>query len=260
MTRRRRAVVFGPVQPVFDPAFLDPITDWLTDNGYAVEILDSLTVIDDPAMTLADVASEWVRRRPDLEAADLLCGNAFGGALVQVVAPVVNPGVAVLALSAPTVADRVLGTRLAEVARHARMGNLAGALWTLDDLVRSESMPSPARVATPTTGDHLQACRRIDLGMSLLTDLDVSASITSHTGPVLSIVGARSRLVTADHVRLPTHGVVAEIPDAGMRPHRDNAAAVVDLLTEQRTFLAGRTDRAGARHHRTHHIDTQGAA
>ncbi|MGJ0118597.1 hypothetical protein ACQ7HM_05260 [Williamsia sp. MIQD14] len=260
MRRRRHAVVFGPVQPAFDPVFFDPVTGWLGEQGYAVEILDSLAVVDDPMMTITDVADEWIRRRPDLAEVGLLCGNAFGGAVAQAMLPALPRDIAVLGLSAPTVADDRLAARLGDVAHHARMGNLAGALWTLDDFVRSEAMPAPARVATPVVADQNAACRRIELGMSLLTDLDVSAAVVAHTGPVLSIVGERSRLVTRSHARVPAHGATAVIPDAGMRPHRDNAAAVADVLAAQRAYLAGDADHAAPQHLPTHRIDTMGAA
>jgi pimeloyl-ACP methyl ester carboxylesterase len=256
VTTRRRAVVLGPVQPTFDPRFFDPITAWLRARGYAVEVLDTLDAVADPSMTVSDAAEEWLSRKPDITTSDLLCGNAFGGAVIQAMLPAVRPDIPVMLLSAPTVANALLSTRLNEVARHARIGNLAGALWTLDDHVRSALLPSPPMVSVTPAGDSRTSCRRIDLGMSLLASIDLSAPVARHQGPVLSVIGGRSRLVSTTHVRVPGQGVIAEIPDAGMRPHRDNWIAVEQVLNSHRDYLGGVADRCRS----SQRIDTEGAA
>ena len=256
MRERRRAVVLGPVQPTFDPRFFDPITAWLRARGYAVEVLDTLDAAVDPLMTVSDAAEEWLSRRPDLTDLDLLCGNAFGGAVTQAMLPAVRPDLPVMLLSAPTVSDALMSTRLNEVARHAQVGNLASAIRALDDYVRSALSPSPPMASITPAGDLRTSCRRIDVGMSLLASIDVSPAVTGHQGPVLSITGGQSRLVSTTHVRVPRHGVIAEIPDAGMRPHRDNWIAVEQVLGTYCNYLGGVVDT----HRSSERVNTEGVA
>lgn len=248
-------MVFGPVQPVFDPAFFDPISPWLRQAGYEVEVLDTLAVLDTDAMSLADVAAEWLSRRPDLAESNLLCGNAFGGAVIQAMLPSVRPEAAVLTVSAPTIVDASLAQRLGEVAAHARRRKIDDALRTLDYYVRSHTVRSPSVEGAATRIDDIgDACRRIEMGMSMLTSIDLESVVADHPGPMLAIVGQESRLVTTATVRVPTHGVIADIPLSGMRPHRDNWAAVERTLATHFSPTAALEPRDSHRH------NTQGAA
>ncbi|QIH99482.1 hypothetical protein BH92_06035 [Rhodococcoides fascians A21d2] len=238
---RGRAVVFGPVQPVFDPGFFDPISAWLRAAGYAVELVDTLAVLEDDAMSVADVAAEWLRRRPELSESNLFCGNAFGGAVVQAMLPAVGPDAAVLTVSAPTIADASLAQRLGEVAELARHRRIDDALRTLDFYVRSHSVRSPSVEGAATRIDDIDnACRRIEMGMSMLTSIDLDTVVADHRGPMLAIVGQESRLVTTATVRVPEHGVIADIPRSGMRPHRDNWPAVARALAAHPIFADAR--------------------
>ena len=70
----------------------------------------------------------------------------------------------------------------------------------------------------------------------MLMDFDMSAAMLDYRGPVLSIIGAQSQLVTSWHAVTPDPEQVKVIPGTGMRPHTERAVLVTALVNE---FLDG---------------------
>ncbi|GLZ29264.1 hypothetical protein Lesp02_14540 [Lentzea sp. NBRC 105346] len=214
-----RAVVFAPVLPHWDEGrFFTPIIRLLTELGCRVEVFDTLSRLDDSVTGVADLAQRWAA---EAQSADLVAGNALGGAVVQALLPSLRP-VPVLLVSAPTRTDHVLKSRLSSVAEPAAAGDLTRSLRRLTELVAPEGVEVPKAPAVPT--DEV-ACRRIAGGLRLLFDIDLTAQVSAHAGPLLHFVGERSQLVTSDHV---SDAVV--VPGAGMRPHYDRPEFVADHL------------------------------
>ncbi|WP_045318234.1 alpha/beta fold hydrolase [Lentzea aerocolonigenes] len=216
-----RALVFAPVLPQWDEGrFFTPVIRQLTRLGQQVEVVDTLSRLDDSVTSLADLAARW---EVEAKSADLLVGNALGGAVAQKLLPSLGP-VPVLLVSAPTKADQTLASRLESVARPAAAGDLTTALHRLAELVAPEGVPVPD--ASPMAADPI-ACRRVSHGLRLLFGIDLTAEVNAHTGPLLHLVGERSQLVSEKHVA----GSVAVVPGAGMRPHHDSPDFVADQIT-----------------------------
>lgn len=215
-----RALVFAPVLPRWDEGrFFAPVIRQLGHLGCQVDVVDTLSRLDDSVTCLADLAARW---EAEAKSADLVAGNALGGAVAQTLLPSLGP-VPVLLVSAPTKADRVLASRLASVADPAAAGDLTTSLRRLTELVAPEGVPVPEERAVEA--DPI-ACRRVSHGLRLLFDIDLTAEVNAHSGPLLHLVGERSQLVTENHVA----GEVAVVPGAGMRPHHDRPELVAEHI------------------------------
>ncbi|MDT7789971.1 MAG: hypothetical protein QOF58_8390 [Pseudonocardiales bacterium] len=216
-----RALVLAPVLPRWDEGrFFTPVIRQLTDLGHEVEVADTLSRLDDSVTSLADLAARW---EVEAKSADLVVGNALGGAVAQTLLPSLRP-VPVLLVSAPTKADQMLASRLRSVADPAAAGDLTTALHRLTELVAPEGVPVPN--ASPRATDPI-ACRRVSQGLRLLFDIDLTDEVNAHSGPLLHLVGERSQLVTEKHVA----GEVVVVPGAGMRPHHDSPGFVAEHIT-----------------------------
>jgi hypothetical protein len=211
-----RVLIFAPVLPRWDEGrFFAPVINRLTELGCRVEVVDTLSRLDDSVTSVAELAARWATEAGQ---ADLVAGNALGGAVVQALLPSLK--VPVLLVSSPTKADQVLASRLASI---AEADDLTTSLQRLAELVAPQGTPVPAM---PPTLDDETARRRIAGGMRLLYDLDLTANVLAYQGPLLQFVGERSQLVTAEHVA----GEVVVVPGAGMRPQHDRPEFVLDHL------------------------------
>jgi pimeloyl-ACP methyl ester carboxylesterase len=187
----------------------------LTELGCRVEVVDTLSRLDDSVTSVAELAARWAT---EASQADLVAGNALGGAVAQALLPSLN--VPVLLVSAPAKADATLANRLASI---AEADDLTTSLQRLAELVAPQGTPVSA---APPAPDDETARRRIAGGMRLLYDLDLTANVLAYQGPLLQFVGERSQLVTTEHVA----GEVVVVPGAGMRPQHDRPEFVLDHL------------------------------
>lgn len=215
-----RVLVLAPVLPRWDDGrFFTPVIRRLTELGCRVEVVDTLSRLDESVTSVADLAARW---SAEARRADLIAGNALGGAVAQALLPSLG-SVPALLVSAPTRADHVLAGRLSSIAEPAAAGDLTASLRRLAELVAPAGAAVPEMAPVPADAT---ACRRIAGGMRLLYDLDLTADVLAHTGPLLHLVGERSQLVTADHVA----GETVVVPGAGMRPQHDRPEFVTDHL------------------------------
>ncbi|WP_211766182.1 alpha/beta fold hydrolase [Kutzneria sp. CA-103260] len=196
--------------------FFGPVIRRLTELGCRIEVVDTLSRLDDSVTSVADLAARWAT---EAQEADLVAGNALGGAVVQALLPTLD-AVPVLLVSAPTKADHTLASRLASI---VEADDLTASLRRLAELVAPQGTSVPT---TPPVPEDETARRRIAGGMRLLYDLDLTANVLSYQGPLSQFVGERSQLVTAEHVV----GEVVVVPGAGMRPQHDRPEFVIDHL------------------------------
>jgi pimeloyl-ACP methyl ester carboxylesterase len=224
------ALVFAPVLPEWDGgAFFRPVIDTLTDGGYRVTVVDTLAALDDGVSSLSALAQRLRSLLIEHGPIDLLCGNALGGAVAQALLPDIHPDTGVLLVSAPSKSDSRLAGLLAEIADLADDGRLAESLDLLDRLV----LPVGARRHAPRPlrlRDRPAAARRITTGLRLLSDVDVSAEVRGHPGPLLNLVGERSQLVGVRHTAAAAHHRVRVVPGCGMRPHVEQAELVSGIV------------------------------
>ncbi|GHC70369.1 hypothetical protein GCM10010507_56520 [Streptomyces cinnamoneus] len=230
---RARALVLAPVLPQWDEgAFFAPVVRALTGAGVHVTVVDTLAAWDEDVTSLAALTDRWRTLLPRFGPFDLLCGNALGGALAQALLPAVDPATGVLLVSAPAVADALLESRLTEIADAAGAGRLAESLALLHHYVLPEGTPEQAP-ADAVLADPGGAARRLAGGLPLLCGIDSTDAVTGHPGPLLNVVGGRSRLVGARHTAAAPHHHVQVMPGCGMRPHTESApevsAAVADF-------------------------------
>jgi pimeloyl-ACP methyl ester carboxylesterase len=224
------ALVFAPVLPAWDGgAFFQPVIDTLTGSGCRVTVVDTLAAVDDGVTTLPALARRWQSLLAGYGPVDLLCGNALGGALAQALLPDIRPDTGVLLVSGPARSDDRLSARLAEIAGLADDGRLADSLELLDRLVSPVGARgnAPPRLPLP---DPTAAARRIATGLRLLSDVDVSAAVRGHPGPLLNLVGGRSQLVGPQHTVAAAHHQVRVLPGCGMRPHVEQAELVSEII------------------------------
>ena len=212
-----KVLIFAPVLPHWDEGrFFGPVIRRLGELGYRVEVVDTLSRLDDSVTSVSDLAARWAT---EAQEADLVAGNALGGAVVQALLPSLD-SVPVLLVSAPTKADRVLASKLASI---ADADDLTTSLRRLAELVAPQGILVPA---TPPVPNDETARRRVAGGMRLLYDVDLTENVLAYQGPLLQFVGERSQLVTAEHVA----GEVVVVPGAGMRPQHDRPEFVTDHL------------------------------
>lgn len=269
--RRARALVMAPVLAQWDGGgFFETVTSPLRRAGYSVTVVDTLSLLDSSVSSLDELAARW---RAELAGpVDLLAGNALGGAIAQLLATELDPADGVLLVSAPTRADAVLTSRLAEIAELAERCQLSAALQLLDARVRPEGVPSPpesataesrtaesAAAAVPNIASRAQASFRLARGLPLLFGLDLVAQVRAYPGKLTHVVGARSQLVTTAHVAGADHHTTVSVAGAGMRPQRDSPVTMSAILHEfigvgsERACPASgvrrRSDQHGARSH-----------
>jgi pimeloyl-ACP methyl ester carboxylesterase len=224
------ALVFAPVLPVWDGGvFFRPVIDTLTGGGYRVTVVDTLAALDGGVTSVSALAQRLRSQVTEHGPIDLLCGNALGGAVAQALLPDIPPGTGVLLVSAPSKSDSRLAGRLAGIADLADNGRLAESLDLLDRLV----LPVGARRHAPRPlrlQDRHLAARRIATGLRLLSDVDLSAEVRGHPGPLLNLVGERSQLVGVRHTVAAAHHRVRVVPGCGMRPHIEQAGLVSEIV------------------------------
>lgn len=232
---KQLAVVMSPVMPEWDEGqFFLPMTIPLVQAGFRVIVFDTLSLLSDKDESLDDFSHRWHQELLALGQIDLLVGSALGGAVVQVLLgkELGFQVKKVLLLSSPAIADPILDCRLGKMADLAMLGDIATALYLLDQLVQPASRISPTLpIEVDLDTASLQA-RRLHLGFRLLNRLDVRQASHGYTGTLLTVYGEQSQLVRAvnvhineeaQHYRLP-------IPDGGMRPLLDAPALVMSSV------------------------------
>ncbi|MEV7211413.1 MULTISPECIES: hypothetical protein [unclassified Streptomyces] len=224
------ALVFAPVTPRWDNgAFFTPVTRVLVAAGLRVTVVDTLAAWDEETATLDSFAARWRTLLPDFGRVDLLCGNALGGALAQVLLPDIAPNAAALLVSGPARSDALLDARLTEIADLAAGGRSDAALALLHRRVQPHGhRPDP--IGDGPAPHDPGAGRRLAAGLRMLRGIDVSDAVRDHRGPLLQIVGSHSQLVTQRHTAAAAHHRVAVIEGAGMRPHFERTAEVSALV------------------------------
>ncbi|MBB6174319.1 hypothetical protein HNR23_004379 [Nocardiopsis mwathae] len=214
-------------------AFFQRIAESLLGSGHRITVYDTLSIWreGDDLGTLAD---RWVRLLASSSdaAPDVLVGNALGGAVVQsILAQEWTHQAKVLLLSAPTVADDALNSRLEGIAATVGTCGLAAALRRLGEVVRGpDHQPEGVgsgrdsdSIERPDSHEQERAGRRLAAGLRLLRDLDVRSSVRGFPGSLLHVYGEQSLLVQRTHLATGTqsnHGYTG-IPRAGMRPWAD---------------------------------------
>ncbi|WP_146147453.1 alpha/beta fold hydrolase [Prauserella shujinwangii] len=222
-------------------AFFRPIVRLLTKSGFSVFVVDALAPWDESVSGFPEMVARWRTLLSAFRPFNLLCGNAFGGALAQALLPSVAPSTAALLVSGPGRTDPDLDRRLEAIASATESHGLHRGLSLLAEYVGPDGVSTQPPETTGFTGDrgHDCAARRLSAGMRLLRHVDVTDCVGNHPGPVLNVVGARSLLVGPRHVAASAsarHRVFVE-PDSGMRPHLHRsetvAAAVRRFLREE---------------------------
>lgn len=232
-----RAVVLSPVLPIWDEGrFFEPLVQPLIDAGYRVTIFDTLSLLLEHPHSIQAFAARWSTCLSTMGRIDLLAGSALGGAVVQAMlgdAWVANVP-KVLLISAPSLADETLDTRLGSLADLGHAGNLADALTMLDQYIAPEGTsdsPISAPVAPETWRDQ---AARLARGFTMLLDIDVRATVDRYTGRLLHVYGERSQLVRRRNVHLrdsPLHAARG-IPNCGMRPLSHDVVAVLRAMRD----------------------------
>lgn len=247
----RHAVVLAPVMPRWDHgAFFHQVTEPLLASGHRITLYDTLSLLRD-GDDLKALVDSWARHLaphgdsaygPSSAAApDVLAGNALGGAVVQaLLTHEWTHHAKVLLLSAPTVADDELNTKLERIAAAVDAQGLPSALRLLEEAVRGPGR-QPDAVPLPRTGpddgqpgfaEEELAGRRLSAGLRLLHDADVREPVRDFPGALLHVYGEQSRLVRRGHLATgsrPRHHLTG-IPQAGMRPHADRPALTRDTI------------------------------
>lgn len=230
---RRSALVFGPVQPAWDDgAFFAPITERLYARGVDVRLVDTVALIES-SMTVEELADRWYDELKRQAPADLICGNALGGAVAHAFAARHGDGVPVLSVSGPGRSDALLAQRLEEIAALAALGDLDAALTLLQRrVVANGAEPSAAPTGTDAY-DRLEAARRLSVGLRALCEIDLAPALTTYPGLILTLVGSASQLVAERHALTAPRAQTVVFEGAGMRPHHDRPQLldmVVDTL------------------------------
>ncbi|MFG3021337.1 alpha/beta fold hydrolase [Streptomyces sp. NPDC048254] len=234
------ALVLAPVTPRWDEgAFFAPVIRTLAGAGLRVTVVDTLSLWDEEADSMAAFVARWRALLPDFGRVDLLCGNALGGAVAQALLPDCAPDTAALLVSGPARTDPLLEERLTRIADLAASGRPGAALALLDQRVLPLGAPG-ADVTAAATADadtapvdveaDTAAGRRLAAGMRLLCGIDVTDAVRNHPGPLLQIVGSHSQLVTRRHTAAAPHHRVHVAPGAGMRPHAEQPTEVAALI------------------------------
>ncbi|PCE21650.1 hypothetical protein [Burkholderia ubonensis] len=227
-----QAAVLSPVLPAWDEGrFFEPLVRPLVDAGYRVTIYDTLSLLSEQPERLDAFAARWSALLAASGRIDLLAGGALGGAVVQAMlgAPWVADVPKVLLISAPSLADETLNTRLGALAELGRRGDVAHALTMLDSLVAPEgAAASPVPAAPPAPGSRAAEAARLARGFALLHDIDVRAAVDRYAGRLLNVYGERSQLVRRGNIHLrdtPAQAALG-IPNGGMRPLTDDLVRV----------------------------------
>ncbi|MFD3584272.1 alpha/beta fold hydrolase [Streptomyces sp. NPDC058683] len=230
------ALVLAPVTPRWDEgAFFAPVVRTLAGAGLRVTVVDTLSLWDEEADSMAAFVARWRALLPDFGRVDLLCGNALGGAVAQALLPECAPDTAALLVSGPARTDPVLEERLTRIADLAASGRPGAALALLNRRVLP--LGAPGADVTAATAEAIAdadadaaAGRRLAAGMRLLCGIDVTDAVRAHPGPLLQIVGSHSQLVTQRHTAAAPHHRVHVAPGAGMRPHAEQPTEVAALI------------------------------
>lgn len=231
----KKALIFAPVIPTWDEGrFFLPIINELTSLGYSVTVVDSLSLLHPHANNFMDFVQRWRNELERFEEFDLYAGNALGGALLQGLLPSLNPTAQVLLVSAPTIADEQLESRLEDIANLAATGQTSAALELLNHRVQASNTRTKNAGIEAIFDERINS--RLSAGLRLLHGLDVSDQIRTHRGTILSFTGACSQLVGRQHLTDSRHHHIHEVPDSGMRPHSDQPERVRALIRE---FLKG---------------------
>ena len=247
----RHAVVLAPVMPRWDHgAFFHQVTEPLLASGHRITLYDTLSLLRD-GDDLKALADSWARHLTphgdgaygpaSAPAPDVLAGNALGGAVVQaLLTHEWTHHAKVLLLSAPTVADDELNTKLERIAAAVGAQGLPSALRLLEEAVRGPGRQPDVAPLSRTGPDDGQpgfaeeelAGRRLSAGLRLLHDADVREPVRDFPGALLHVYGEQSRLVQRGHLATgsrPRHHLTG-IPQAGMRPHADRPALTRDTI------------------------------
>jgi hypothetical protein len=233
----RRAAVLSPVLPLWeDGRFFAPLVQPLVSAGYSVSIFDTLSLLPAQPPSLETFAESWSTYLRTVGQIDLLAGCALGGAVVQ--AMLGEPWAArvpkVLLISAPSVADATLNTRLGTLARLARGADVISTLELLDRLVAPEGTPVASTSYSLSPATLPVQAARLAHGFALLQDIDVGAIVARYTGRLLNVYGDRSQLVRRQNIRVGPSSIhsACAIPNGGMRPLSDDLARVLNAMRE----------------------------
>jgi hypothetical protein len=237
---KKTALVISPVMPSWDAgAFLAPLTGELVRIGYFVIVADSLSILNKTIEVLDGLIYHWHNFLKDFRNVDLLVGCALGGTIVQglLKSSWAKRIPKVLLLSAPTKSDELLNRRL------GLMSDLAGAQRINEAMTLLNRLVLPAHQANVrienasfSSVEESQACFRLETGFRLLLDVDMTPSVESYDGLLLSIYGQQSQLVRDVNIvtRNSEKQRSVSIINGGMRPLTDCPEAV---FSEMRTHL-----------------------
>ncbi|RMV67687.1 hypothetical protein ALP05_03475 [Pseudomonas caricapapayae] len=233
--------ILSPVMPVWDAGgFAQPLIEHFTEAGYQVTVFDSLSLPVVSGENFDGFTQRWICALEPWGVPDVLVGVALGGALAQALAGTswLRSTPALLLLSSPAKADRLLDSRLGRMADLAEEGHVEHARYLLDNLVLPEGQVQEALELLCTESDAMLSTQgqRLTLGFRLLGGLDISECLLDYPGRVLSVFGEKSQLVGANHVPR-TKGRKQRslcVPDGGMRPLADDLGRVLESID---TFL-----------------------
>ncbi|NIG88096.1 MAG: alpha/beta hydrolase [Serratia symbiotica] len=227
-------VIMAPIMPVWDnEMFCKPLLSILTNKGFRVSIIDTLSLIHstDLQETIDAVHHELIARAVS---PFLLVGFAMAGTLVQMLSHRMDCLTGVIAISAPGYADYLLNERIGYLMSLLSKGYLDEAIKALHQFVAPEGQTAGQIVLSIPESQRQEATERMLRGFSLLLKLDARPTIAQYHGKYLGIVGEKSQLATwsnQTHSGNPKHRY-ERIPGAGMRPWNDNASAINLLVNE----------------------------
>lgn len=232
--KKREAVILAPVMPVWDEGqFCAPLVTLLAEKGYSVNVIDTLTLIQDASPERAvEVLCQALNAR--FQPPYLLVGFAMAGTLVQLLAPHLNGLSGVISVSAPGFADEQLKTRLGLIISLLEKNEAEHAVDILHQFVVPEGQSVQEGRFTLSDAAKASAVQRMLTGFTLLLNMDARNAIACYSGKYLAIVGEKSQLASWEnqtHSAQPTH-LYRRIPKAGMRPWNDNPTAMDALLNE----------------------------
>lgn len=221
-------IILAPIMPIWDGGhFCAPLVSLLTNKGFNVSIIDTLSLIkvSDPQDAIDIVHHELVARTGSPL---LLVGFAMAGTLVQMLSHRMKCLMGVISISAPSYADYLLQERIGYLMSLLQKGDLSRAIDTLHQFVAPEGQKTQLGTLSIPKSQWQTAINRMMIGFSLLLKFDARSVIGLYHGKYLSIVGEKSQLATwsnQSHSNNPEHTYVS-IPKAGMRPWNDNASAI----------------------------------
>lgn len=220
----KKAIILAPVMPLWDRGeFCLPLSQLLSNAGYEVIIIDTLSVCSSANEILALQEVEIAIKKYSGALPILLCGFALGGTFAQCLANRIKHLDGFLSVSGPGYATNELNEKLSSLINDLKNEKLSSAMESLYQWITPLNT-SPFITPGIPANKRCIATERMLKGFSILKRLDSRPALNLYSGKSLLIVGELSQMANLTN-QVQTgkeHHQVAVIKGAGMRPWNDN--------------------------------------